>query len=327
MVKVAIIIPVHNRQQYTQAILSQIHQQLPQLESPDLMKTIVVDDGSTDGTSEMVQQQYPQVHLLKGDGSLWWTGAIVKGMEYAIATLNADYIVWLNDDIALAENFLINLSNLCHSNQYKEAVVGGIIRDKTYPNWVVYSGTKQGQPLRDINCFSPTSELEVNLLSGNIVVIPRAVITKVGYPNATLFPHHGGDFEYIKLVKQNQFKIISTSQLQAFTNYESNDLIRYMPYWMQWYLKRSWSDRWKIIQGLKTLKSNQNIWLFVNIRNRDCKSIPFWKYYLCYADKLLKLLLVNFIPRNSIEQKISQYLKSWNVPSEITEAVLNSRDS
>ena len=76
---VYIIIPVHNRKEITLKCLDTLKQ------NGDLDKyyVIVIDDGSTDGTSEAIQSLYPDVIILTGDGNLWWTGAIKKGMEYA----------------------------------------------------------------------------------------------------------------------------------------------------------------------------------------------------------------------------------------------------
>jgi GT2 family glycosyltransferase len=326
MVKACIVIPVHNRKAFTQNILAQIYGQLNRLQaerSTDELFTIVVDDGSTDGTQELIQQNFPKAVVLKGDGSLWWTGAIVKGMKYAMEHLQTDYVVWLNDDISLSENFVADLLALCRSAMYETTVVGGIVRDQTYPHWVVYSGISQGQPIREMSCYANLPELEAYTLSGNIVVIPRAVIEKAGYPNVQKFPHHGGDFEYIRWVRRKGFKVISSSKLQAFTDYQPSDLIRYMPYWMQWYLKRDRPSRNAILKGLKSIKSNQNIWLFVNIQNRDRDRIPAWKYQLCYLDKCLKLLLIDFIPKKYIEPKILDYFKSWQVPFEIDNLLPN----
>ena len=39
----------------------------------------------------MIIEQFDHVHLIEGDGSLWWTGAIIEGMEYGVNKLNTDY--------------------------------------------------------------------------------------------------------------------------------------------------------------------------------------------------------------------------------------------
>jgi len=67
-----IIIPVHNRKSLTLACLKNLKT------NGDLQKyqVIVVDDGSSDRTAEEVAENYPEVTILKGDGNLWWTGAI-----------------------------------------------------------------------------------------------------------------------------------------------------------------------------------------------------------------------------------------------------------
>jgi hypothetical protein len=248
-------------------------------------------------------------------------------MEYAVVNLNTDYVVWLNDDISISDDFISNLLSICGSSKYKETIVGGIVRDKTYSDWIVYSGLRCGKPIRHINDFSSSPELDVDTLSGNIVVIPKAVIDKIGMPNATKFPHHGGDYEFIKLAKENGFRVISSSQLQAVTDYKVTDFIRYMPYWMQWYLQPSKSQRCEIIKGLKDIKCNQNIWLFVNIANRKLQYIPSWKYTLCYLNKLLKLFVINLMPRKYVESKIYDYFASWSIPSPIADAAIRQISS
>ncbi|MBD0389786.1 MAG: glycosyltransferase family 2 protein [Nostoc sp. C3-bin3] len=325
--KIGIIIPVHNRKVCVQSILTQLYDQAIQGSYLKNIFFIVVDDGSTDGTKELIEISFPTVHLLEGDGSLWWTGGIVKGMEYATVNINTDYVVWMNDDISIADDLISNLFSLCGSSKYRETIIGGIVRDKTYSDWIVYSGLRAGKPIRNINEFSSSAELEVDTLAGNIVVIPRAVIDQVGMPDATKFPHHGGDYEFIRLAKKNGFKVISSSKLQAITDYRVTDFIRYMPYWMQWYLQPSKSQRREIIKGLKDIKSNQNIWLFVNIANRNYQYIPKWKYTLCYLNKLLKLFIIDLMPRRFVESKIYDYFASWSIPSPIAEAAIRQISS
>jgi len=128
-----IIIPVHNRKNVTLSCLERLK------ESSDLdrFNVVVVDDGSTDGTSQSIQQTYSAVEVIQGDGNLWWTGAIRKGMEYAYEQ-GAQYFIWLNDDTfperqsislllkACQDNYKSLVSGQCYATQdYQETTFGG----------------------------------------------------------------------------------------------------------------------------------------------------------------------------------------------------------
>lgn len=327
MNKISIIIPVHNRKACVQNILNQIYNQVTKAIHLAEIFVIVIDDGSTDGTKELIKNNFTFVHLLEGDGSLWWTGAIVKGMEYALKILDTDYVVWLNDDVSIAEEFVNNLVSISVADEDKKTIVGGIVRDKTYSDWIVYSGMKDGQPIHNINLFSLSKELEVVALNGNIVVIPRYVIDKVGLPDAIKFPQIGADFEFIKRANKLGFRVVSSSLLQGSTDYTVTDVIRYMPYWMQWYVQPNKARKYDVVKGLRTMKATQNIHFFVNIINPNSNNISKWRYELCYLNKLLKIFIVNFLPKTSIESRISNYLEHRGTPSEVIDAVMPQRNS
>src|SRR6266566_1076605 len=78
--RIYVVVPVFNRKSLTERFLCCMRSQ-----SFRNFETIVVDDGSTDSTAELVSERFPEVHLLRGDGSLWWTGAINLGIRYAMA--------------------------------------------------------------------------------------------------------------------------------------------------------------------------------------------------------------------------------------------------
>ncbi len=322
--RICIVLPVHNRKLYTCNILTQIYAQLEKDKELDITTVIVVDDGSTDGTKELIQNKFPLVHLLIGDGSLWWTGAIVKGMKYAIYTLNADYLVWLNDDLSIVNDFMRNLIDIFRSSQYEETIVGGVVRDKTYSNWIVYSGIKDEQRIDNLNYFSESEEVDVSILHGNIVVIPRKIINKIGFPDDAKFTQNGGDFEYTERAKKSGFRVILFLKIQATADFTVMDIIRYMPHWMQWYLQPSISKRREIIKGLTDLKTHYNVWHFVNMQHLDSTHIPVWRYTLCYFRRLIRLLITDLLPKKYVESKIYEYLRH-DTPSELVQAVIAQR--
>lgn len=317
---ISIIIPVRNRKEITRNILAEIFTQISLEKCESSVSVIVVDDGSTDGTKEMIIEQFSNVHLIEGDGSLWWTGAIIKGMEYGINKLNADYLVWLNDDISLADNFLVNLIDICRDQNYQKTIVGGLVKDQTYVDWIVFSGAKKRQPISNMNMFASSEELEVDVICGSMAIIPSSVVDKIRYPNVIRFRHYGGDYEYIMRAKRNGFRVILSSKLNATTDFQISDVIRYMPYWIQWYLQSGFSPRYKIIKGLVSLKSPESVWALVNLHssNINDETTPIWKYILCYFNKVCRLLLIDFLPKKNLESRFQQYLEQQNFPSEIT---------
>jgi GT2 family glycosyltransferase len=205
---VYIIIPVHNRKQITLQCLKNLQQ------NGDLDKyyIVVVNDGSTDGTAEAIQSIYPDVSILTGDGNLWWTGGIKKGMEYAYKH-GAEYFIWLNDDCYPVSGAIAKLLEICKSEP--NIIVGGQSLDpntkKPSYGGIICSKTDI-LPIHNLAQLN----LECDGLNGNLVCFPIRVIERIGYPDARLFPHYHGDTTYTSLAKQNGYKLLINSQALAF---------------------------------------------------------------------------------------------------------------
>src|SRR5687768_17351615 len=103
-----IVIPVHNRLDATRECLESVKSQ-----PYKYFKVVLIDDGSTDGSSEYVKEKYPEVTVLKGDGDLWWTGATNLGVQYALQHCREnDYVLTLNNDTFLPLQYLDNMMSL-----------------------------------------------------------------------------------------------------------------------------------------------------------------------------------------------------------------------
>ncbi len=61
-------------------------------------KTIFVDNGSIDGTIEIIKKDFKWVDLIENGKNLGFNGANNKGTIYAIEKYNVDYVFLLNND-------------------------------------------------------------------------------------------------------------------------------------------------------------------------------------------------------------------------------------
>ncbi len=195
-----ILIPVHNRKSTTLTCLERLQQQ----GSLDRYHIVVIDDGSTDGTSEAIAQHYPDVNILSGNGNLWWTGAIVMGMKFAMAQ-GAKYLIWLNDDTLPEEGTMERLITACIHDP-KTIASAQCYEDDTFQK-----GTFGGQHVNRRKLYAECQttgfgkETVYDGLNGNLVCFSRSLVERLGYPNQKWMPHGWADFIYTFEAKKAGF--------------------------------------------------------------------------------------------------------------------------
>lgn len=205
--KLAVLIACHNRCEKTLACLRALFTcQLPQ----DLMlEVFLVDDGSSDGTGDVVKNTYPQIHVLQGDGSLYWNGgmrmAFSAAMEY-----DFDYFLWLNDDTYLYPHAIVKLlqtaQSLRRTEEAEPVVVGTTQEEKNGPanhGGVVVEGSWWKSKLVEPN----NEPIFCDTLNGNCVLISKCVAERVGNLDAK-FTHTMGDIDYGFRVKKAGFSLV-----------------------------------------------------------------------------------------------------------------------
>jgi len=210
MSEIFILIPVNNRKTLTHRCLSCLNQQTYKKKG-----IIVIDDGSTDGTSDMISNEFREVTILRGDGNLWWTGAINLGLGYALPKAkNNDFILTLNDDVQFSPTYLYELieSALRHpdsligsiniTNGPDQIIADGGVRI----NWLTAKYIELLKNCRyDSLLLSNRHLVSVDFLPGRGTIIPVKVFQMIGSYNSHLLPHYSADYEFSHRARKNGF--------------------------------------------------------------------------------------------------------------------------
>jgi GT2 family glycosyltransferase len=188
----------HNRREHTLACLRALSQQT--LDRDLAVEVYLLDDGSTDGTEEAVRAEFPQVHLLHGDGQLFWNRGMYESFSAAIRKGFA-YYLWLNDDSILYKNALQTLLDT-HSQLagqgHECAIIGSAMQDPISGNFT-YGGVRRYRSRWGrvkLERIPPGDRpIQCDASNGNCVLIPAAVVKKVGNLDP-VYLHRWGDHDY-----------------------------------------------------------------------------------------------------------------------------------
>ena len=106
--KIYVILPVHNRISKTKEFINCLKNQ-----TYSRYHLILVDDGSSDGTSALVKKHLRNVTILLGNGNLWWAGALrIAYLHLSKAQVSDNDLVWIaNDDITFESDYFDKLVN------------------------------------------------------------------------------------------------------------------------------------------------------------------------------------------------------------------------
>lgn len=178
--KIAVLMTCHTRRESTLRCLGMM---TAQLRTGDAV--FLVDDGSTDGTTEAVAKEFPDVRIVKGDGSLFWAKGMRKAWDAAVVERNDwDGFLWLNDDTELNADAV---QKLLAADDGEKIVVGDLVNSK---GDVVYGLRKGG------------------LFTGNCVLVPRKVYERLGMI-CGVYSHAWADSDYAMKAKRAGIKVVS----------------------------------------------------------------------------------------------------------------------
>ncbi len=277
--RIFILLPVHNRKEITRSFLACLQSQ-----SMQNYHLIVIDDGSSDGTADMVKQLQPEATLLHGDGNLWWAGALQKGIQWLKGNNISDdkLVLIMNDDtkfetdfLATAETLLANrkrtlLLAQCYSQQTEELIDAGIRVD-----WAKLSH-EQAANVDQINCLSTRG-----------LFLRISDLNEIGGFRPHLLPHYASDYEFTIRAHNKGFKLMSDPALKIWSDQSATGIRRIEP--------DSFFSTFKALFSIRAI-SNPFVWSMYVVLACPLKWIPL---NLCRVWVIASKLLLRAI-RNDI---------------------------
>ena len=180
-----VILPVHNRKDITELFIKSLTKQLDKD-----FKLILIDDGSTDGTSDMVHSYIPDCVVLRGQGDLWWGGALHQGFLWIKENITDGNVLLINDDTVISEDFLQKGSDLLKHNENTLFLAQAYDKNNNHVDSGVHVDWE------NLTFNQAKNENEINCLSTRGLFLKVSDFLDIGGFHPTILPHYLSDYEF-----------------------------------------------------------------------------------------------------------------------------------
>ena len=237
--KIYIVVPVYNRKSFTERFLYCMREQTFRN-----FEIIIIDDGSTDGTADLIEKKFNEVHLLHGDGNLWWTGAINLGIRDVMRRASEDdAILIINDDLEVDSDYLETLYNSL--NSMPRTLIGSVVVDIKNPDSVYDGGRivnwwtakfKILNSKKQLSEFDKNYCVDVSMLTGWGTLIPIRTFHDIGLYDDKHF-QQCGDTELPVRAKNAGYRLIVSYAAVVKVHIEASDGVNVAGYYSLWDVK------------------------------------------------------------------------------------------
>lgn len=200
------IVVTYNGKEWIQKCLSSLMESIGAFSH----QIIVIDNGSTDGTQQVIEKKFPEVILVQSDKNLGFGQANNIGLSKALKE-GTDYAFLLNQDAWVEANTLEKLVKTAEGNPEYGIISPlhlngrGDKLDQGFSNYIVphrcpvlYSDAMLGKPFKDI--------YEAEYVNAAAWLLPRKTLEIVGGFDPIFF-HYGEDDNYMQRVHFHKLKI------------------------------------------------------------------------------------------------------------------------
>lgn len=212
--KIAVVTTSNNRKEKTILCLKSIYSQELYLCGEVEIDVYICDDGSTDNTSGIIKSLFPDVHIILGNGNLFWARGISLALKEALKTYH-DFYLMVNDDVIFS-NYMLEQMVQAY-NETKDlaghvAIVGSTKDSKT-GEWT-YGGQLWNKKIiheKYIPVLPGRPYKECNMVNWNCFLIPNKMIEALGTID-DYYEHGKADNDYSNRIINSGNKMFVASE-------------------------------------------------------------------------------------------------------------------
>jgi GT2 family glycosyltransferase len=203
--KIYILLPVHNRREITRHFVECLSQQ-----TYSNYHLVLIDDGSTDGTAEMVEEFIDNSTVIQGDGNWWWAGSLQQGINWLNSNVcvdRDDMVLIINDDVTFEQYFLERGWEILKSK------ANVLLLAQLWSNTKCCAiETGVNAKFESMIFETATSPEKINCLSTRGLLLRLSDINIIGGFRPFLLSHYWSDYEFTIRARRKGFHLMTSSK-------------------------------------------------------------------------------------------------------------------
>ena len=205
---VHILLPVHNRKDITVRFVRALKKQ-----SFQNFKLVLIDDGSTDKTADVVIKMIPSTTVIRGSGDWWWAGSLQHGYLWLKKQnlSSDDCVLIINDDVIIENDFIA--SGVSVLNRSGKALIGATAYD-IHTGLLVDNGVNYDFKNNILN--KPKDDNEVNCLSTRGLFLKAKDFVALRGFHPVLLPHYTSDYEFTIRAHRKGYRLICSEKVKLW---------------------------------------------------------------------------------------------------------------
>lgn len=239
MKKIYILLPVHNRCAVTQKFIECLAAQ-----TYANYHLVLINDGSIDGTTQMVQARINALTVLEGQGNWWWAGSLQQGINWLNKNKieDSDVVMFANDDIVFDVDFLQKAVSIL-DDLNRTLLLPHLYDEKTG----LREETGVHADLKELSFVKATSLEKINCLPTRGIFMRMCDLQIIGGFRPHLLPHYLSDYEFTIRAHKKGLKLVTNGEItiqldKQQTGFHSLEGLKFFDYLKRLFSKKNVSN-------------------------------------------------------------------------------------